>query len=911
MVWLAVSQAQVKVRTTTLTPDGTLGTTVTQSGNRYTITGGTRPGNGPNLFHSFDRFNVGTGDTASFTGPTGIANIISRVTGGQQSDIDGTLHSEIPGAHFFLLNPSGVLFGANARLDVSGSFHVSTADVLRFADGATFSAHLGEKSTLTVAAPAAFGFLGPTPGPITMQGSVLKVTAGQTLSVVGGDITLVGNDSTSSAHPSPTLKAPGGRIQLVSVASSGEIGLDRVATAPDLRMDGFTRLGRIDLSQGAVATVGGKGSRNAGEIEVRGGQLTLSGGSRLDASTQGAGRGGTVTVQATEALTLTGLNSRLTSSTTGDGDAGQIVVKAPQVCVQEGADIQALTAKNTRGNAGTIRLEVGTLTLTGEHSKTAPYISTETAGTGQGGSITVWAKKAVTLTGPSSRIVSNSNGTSTGDAGRIAVKTPVLCAMGDYAGIRAFAYNGLGKGGDVLVKVGTLMLSDGAIIGSSTQGMGRGGSVTVEATEAIIRDTIINADGTVHQYCGLESSTSGDGQGGDILVKVGTLTLSGGAYINSSSATGGTGSGGRITVRATGAITLTGSIPGSPSRITSSTRGDADAGQIVVEAPRVSVQDGATIRVRSGQVNSDGTLVAGTGRAGNVTITAQILTLTGGSLTTETRGAGPAGDITLNIGSLIAQGATLTSSSIDMATGTTGTVRIQGLGGMGTFANRVTLTGGSKVATDGTVANGGDIQVRVQGTLRLRDSKITTDVGGGQGQGGHIRIDPGVVILERSQIQANAFGGPGGKIELVAQGFLADTTSQVTAFSERNVNGIVDIQAITTPVGLVAPLPPTFAPAAALLRSPCAARLHEGTVSTLVERGRDGMPATPDGVLPSRLPLAPLDTASPPHEEGLPSAARAWPLGEGQRDPSAPLALRGWAASVDALRLVPGDCASR
>src|SRR5947199_330976 len=125
VVWLAVSQAQVR---TTLTPDGTLGTTVTQKGNLYTIKGGTRPGNGPNLFHSFDRFSVGTGDTASFTGPTGISNILSRVTGGQRSEIDGRIRSEIPGANLYLLNPSGIMFGSNASLNVSGSFHMSTAD---------------------------------------------------------------------------------------------------------------------------------------------------------------------------------------------------------------------------------------------------------------------------------------------------------------------------------------------------------------------------------------------------------------------------------------------------------------------------------------------------------------------------------------------------------------------------------------------------------------------------------------------------------------------------------------------------------------------------------------------------------------------------------------------------------------
>jgi filamentous hemagglutinin family protein len=112
---------------TSITPDGTLGTAVIQNGHVYDITGGTRPSGGPNLFHSFDQFSVGTTDTARFSGPPGIENILGRVTGGQQSLIDGLLQSTIPGANLYLLNPSGVLFGPNARLDVGGSFHVSTA----------------------------------------------------------------------------------------------------------------------------------------------------------------------------------------------------------------------------------------------------------------------------------------------------------------------------------------------------------------------------------------------------------------------------------------------------------------------------------------------------------------------------------------------------------------------------------------------------------------------------------------------------------------------------------------------------------------------------------------------------------------------------------------------------------------
>ena len=157
---LTSGQAQV---TTTITPYGTMNTTVTRSGTIHDITGGTRPANGPNLYHSFDRFSVGTNDTA-FQRTDWDCKYSEPGHRGQQSIIDGRLQSTIPGANLHSLNPSGVLFGPNASLDISGSFHVSTADVLRFADGAIFSAHIGEKSTLTTAPPVAFA-LGPTPLP--------------------------------------------------------------------------------------------------------------------------------------------------------------------------------------------------------------------------------------------------------------------------------------------------------------------------------------------------------------------------------------------------------------------------------------------------------------------------------------------------------------------------------------------------------------------------------------------------------------------------------------------------------------------------------------------------------------------------------------------------------------------------
>jgi len=183
LLWLAalltVSQAQV-------TLDGSLGPRGPLTGPNYRIGAEVGQIRGGNLFHSFGEFHVPLGGSVTFTGPNTIANVVSRVTGGQPSAIDGLLRSEIAGANLYLLNPSGVLFGPHAGLDVSGSFHVSTADYLRMADGAKFSADLGQASVLTVAEPAAFGFLGPQPAPIAIQGSTLQVPAGKAVSVVGG-----------------------------------------------------------------------------------------------------------------------------------------------------------------------------------------------------------------------------------------------------------------------------------------------------------------------------------------------------------------------------------------------------------------------------------------------------------------------------------------------------------------------------------------------------------------------------------------------------------------------------------------------------------------------------------------------------------------------------------------------------
>jgi filamentous hemagglutinin family protein len=371
-VLLTVSQAQ-------MTLDGSLGPRGPLTGPHYRIGAELGQIRGGNLFHSFGEFNVPTGGSATFAGPNTITNILGRVTGGQPSAIDGLLRSEITGANLYLLNPSGVLFGPNASLDVSGSFHVSTADYLRMADGAKFFANLSQASVLTVAEPAAFGFLGNNPAAMTIQGSTLEVPDRQALSVVGGDLTMTGG----------SLQALSGRIQLASVASPGEVGFSRLEWAPDLQVDGFTRLGRLELSQGAFLDASGHGG---GTVLLRGGRFLVDG-SLIHANTLGDLDGASVGIDlrfAAEAVIVN--QAGITTESLGAGRAGELRLMASSVHLED-AFLGSIPS-SLSGTAGTIDVRVGRLTLT-----RGARISSDAHNVGPAGDVTIMATDAILLSG--------------------------------------------------------------------------------------------------------------------------------------------------------------------------------------------------------------------------------------------------------------------------------------------------------------------------------------------------------------------------------------------------------------------------------------------------------------------------------------------------------------------------------
>jgi hypothetical protein len=265
-----------------------------------------------------------------------------------------------------------------------------------------------------------------------------------------------------------------------------------------------------------------------------------------------------------------------------------------------------------------------------------------------------------------------------------------------------------------------------------------------------------------------------------------------------------------------------------------------------------------------------------------------VVTITGqnSGLSTSTAGAGPGGEINLHASRVqLAEGATITAEST--GTGNAGNITL-------TVGDALMLRGHSAVTTAASRATGGNIRVTASSLVRLQDSQITATVGGGTGDGGNVTIDPEFIVLQGSQITANAFAGHGGRIALTtSKAFLADPSSAVTASSTLGINGEVNIQApITNISGILVPLPQAYARTTELVSTRCAERLREGAVSTLIMRGRDGVPARPGEVLP--LPLALARPEAVGETAGPPEATAASSEGVLQVDEHGQAQVWGW-----------------
>ena len=849
-VWAVVFPVQNHAQVTTaIIPDATLPTnsSVAQIAETFNITDGTSVGS--NLFHSFDTFHVGAGDTANFVNPGGIDNILSRVTGGDASNIFGTLQSE-SSANVFFLNPSGVVFGPTAQLNVNGSFHVSTANSLRLGEGpdaGMFNAKNPAQDILVVDPPSAFGFLDDNPAGITIDQSVLQVPQGKTLLMVGGDIEIVGG-------PNQMLSAPGGRVSLASVALEGEVPLDLQSVV----MTGPESLGTISLSDLAVIDTSGEGggtvvirggslfidhsfiradttgeingglvdialnkdlsvenggtiraksfgNGNAGAINIATRNVSLTAGSQIDSSTSGPGQAGALTVEASQEVVIAGTspfgaNSGLFSNSFGSGEAAPLSVTTPQLTVVGG---RILTNANGTGNAAPLTLEVDTLSLLN-----GGQVDSSTSGPRQAGALTVEASQEVVIAGTSpfganSGLFSNSFGS--GEAAPLSVTTPQLTVVGGRILTNA---NGTGNAAPIAIDVNTLSLMDGGQISSSTSAGGSGANLIVIASEAVTISGVSDSGFP----SGLFNSAGGTGDAGEILsVSTPKLTMDGGRIL---SRTLGDGNAGDIDLDV-GRLELTGggqifSGTGNfQNGVPTGTGGPGNGGNLTVTAT-----DSIFIGGRDGRGSLSGLFSNaqfGSGHAGNLSIQTPVLEIEGrGAVLAITFAAsiGDGGDLLVEVDELkVINGGEINTSTFGR--GAAGNLTVRGQAGPSSKADRVSISGtdannnpsaliANALGEGAMVGDAGEVSI-VTSLLQVENEGRITSRTEGDGNAGDITLDVGRLELTgggqifsgTGDLEINdgirTFRGTGGP----GQGGNLKITAQETVFiSGRDNNGL-------------------------------------------------------------------------------------------------------------------------
>jgi filamentous hemagglutinin family protein len=799
--------------------DGTMGAVQSLSG-QFTVPQSLGTLRGNNLFHSFGTFSIAAGESATFLSGAAVGNVIARVTGGEASLLQGLLALKAEGGarpEFFLLNPKGIVVTAGASFDLPAGLHLSTASQLRFADGSTWSTGGSAPSSLSVAAPESFGFLGGEAA-LRWRDAGLQLAAGSTLELAGGSV----------AVTDALLLAPGGRIRVQSP-------------------------GRVDLSNGGLLAANAPTADAVGRIDITAQELAIAGGANglrtgLVSQTGVGAQGGGITIKLNGALTVAD-GGEITNQGASALANGATRIEAGSVTVS--ADATSFSSIFTQGFGSApgpaIRLNVaGTLELHGGD------ISSAASGSGAAGAIDVsanairldglglsgWgginvygnsgAPGAINVAAATTLDVLNaariaSNNRSGGEAGAISV----LAQQARFDGQAQTAAvsslnNGSGRGADVLLVVGDrLSLQPGGQVTAHTLGSGAAGDVLVLAGRIDIQGN--HEAGFVTGI--FDSSLAGQaGPGGTIAVSAGRITLGGDAAISTSTldsvagagklhvqadellidgqgraggiqsfAYGGQGPAGVVLVDVTGKLSL---LDGGA--IIAGTLGSGDPGAIAVRAGSVLI-DGRHAAQSFTGIGGD---ALGFGAGASVALQAgRIDILQGGSVSSTTNSSRDAGNVLIQAGTLHIDGGgdTETSTGISTTSGSRGaagnlqieasTVEVLGeglvsssaIGGGRGGALRISADSIS-LATGGTVAsvaagsgNAGAIELQARGAMSLSDGGIVAASSGGSGAAGRVSISAGSLTLggssadgQRSRIVSRALQGSAGDAGSIA-----------------------------------------------------------------------------------------------------------------------------------------------
>jgi len=615
-------------------PDASLpvNSRATVEGNRITIDAGTAAGT--NLFHSFDRFDVPAGTEAFFNNNGNIDNILTRVTGGSISNIDGLIRANGT-ANLFLINPNGMVFGPNASLDIGGSFVSSSASGITFGDGLVFSAtNAAETPLLSVNVPVGLQF-GNSPGNIINRSVVtssvgipsepepgaivgLQVQPGNTLALVGGNVTLDGG----------YLTAPGGRIELGSVGEGSQVTLNAIDTSFNFGYENVFNFGSVEIASGSIVDVSGD---PAGTVEINAGIIRTLPFTKIVALNFGSQPGGDLNFRASELVEFAGagnyaedaqslelqenfeqraafFTSGVLASTLADGDGGNITIAAPHVIVRDSSFIQTATLFNASGNGGDIEIdaslvEVTATLVTTEQRSSDPNANggnltidadrltlqevavvgtlVRNGGAGTGGNLTVEASESIDLIGAPLLLVFDDEGNLLG-ASATSFVTGTLSS---------------GPAGEIRISTQRLRLSDGAAILATSTRTGEPGNAIVNASESV---ELVGVTPDRFQFpSSIQPSTFGNvpvrRDGGNLVINTGNLSLRDGASLSANTVSPGLG--GSIEVNADRIL-----LDNEASIEVETTFGSG--GNIVLRTDNLQLRDDSQITVTAGNASN-------------------------------------------------------------------------------------------------------------------------------------------------------------------------------------------------------------------------------------------------------------------------------------------------------------------
>ncbi len=826
--------------------DGTLGQSGALLGPDYLIGADSGRQSGGNLFHSFQDFNLNSSESATFSGPNSINNIINRVTGGNPSDINGLIRSTIPDADMYFLNPYGIMFGSNAKLDVQGGFHASTANYLRLGENGRFYADLSENSSLSIAPPSAFGFWANPVTPISVKGSQLSVGEGKTFSIIGGDLQI---------NRQAAISAAAGRINMAGVASQGEVVLKN----SELDVSSFSQSGDIAVIDKSIIQTSGE---SGGNIFIRSGQLFVND-SDIDAKTLGSQNGGSVDIQANEVLFSDG--AVINGHTFGSGTGVDINIRATESVSFTGENSEGRRTRifarlgNTGdakkeniniGDAGTIFIKAKNIYLKG-----GAGISVSSFTQGKGGDIVLNAQENIIVEGKNSAdrrsyIASTSSyeGENGGDGGRILLEAENVSFIGGSY-INSGTY-GAGKGSDVLITAKNINVNKGSYIIAVAYESGNAGTVTLRADRINLTGVRDDDDGNGSIIYVSTSVNSTGGNAGDIFVEAQDILLADGGGFSSISF--GPGNAGNVQVYATGTITIIGASQGGwGATINSSSNPKregtvgGEGGNITIEAGQLIIKDGGAVAASS--IAPEGVQSS---KAGNITIRVQgAVELSGvnpygenedgfgSGIYTNSIGvennAGDAGNITLQAGFLIIKdGAVIKGATNNDAQGgninihVTDQISVSGDSaniilkepsdaqlefqeGFTEHQNHVSVSGihAHSESASANAGRAGQIHISADRIDLIDGASINASTK--NADGGNIMIAmPNLVYLQTGEITTSVHGGKddGGNITIKNPAFVALNQGQIKAQADEGRGGNINIKSkhfIISPDSLV------------------------------------------------------------------------------------------------------------